>query len=122
MKITATFLAALVASAASGFVHAQSFTDDFNRPDSPSVGNGWFDALSTVGNFGTLQILNNEATFLSTNGGSAGIYRPADFSGLFADSTLKPLSQYARPVMPLGCSRASNAAPAGPPVTLCSSS
>ncbi len=43
-------------------------------------------------------------------------------SGLFALITLRPLSQYARPTMPLPSSFLKSAAPTGPSVTLCSSS
>jgi hypothetical protein len=41
--------------------------------------------------------------------------------GVLAEKDLKPLSQKARPLMPLGSSLASSAAPIGPCVTLCSS-
>ena len=50
------------------------------------------------------------------------IFRPltsvGNLSGLFALITLKPLSQYASPVMPLVSSFLKSAFPAGPCVTL----
>ena len=48
---------------------------------------------------------------------SAGV-----FIGLLDVMILKPLSQYASPVMPLDSSFLNSALPAGPSVTLCSSS
>jgi hypothetical protein len=56
---------------------AQSFSDDFNRPDSSTVGNGW---ANTTGNVnGNLAISNNELT-CSVPDGNAGIYRPFSFA------------------------------------------
>ena len=74
-----------------GHVSASTFFDDFNRPDSSTVGNGWLNATATTsGDVGTFQIQNNEATFITTANASAAIYRPADFSGSFTiDATLK---------------------------------
>ena len=54
------------------------------------------------------------------------IFRPLKsagvVSGLLALMTLKPLSQYARPWMPLGSSFSSSFWPIAPCVTLCSCS
>lgn len=56
--------------------NAQAFSDDFNRPDSSVVGNGW---SNTAGNYdGNLSIQNDQ---LISDGqiGTAGIYRPYSF-------------------------------------------
>lgn len=54
---------------------ALTFTDDFNRPDSTTVGNGW----SNPG--GNLEILNNELTCRTGTGDDgAGILRPFAFT------------------------------------------
>src|SRR3990167_4000811 len=45
----------------------------------------------------------------------------ADLIGVLAEKDLKPLSQYARPLMPLGSSLAIKLAPTGPWVILCRS-
>jgi hypothetical protein len=60
---------------------AQVFTDDFNRPDSPSVGNGWVDCISNAGP--NLLVKDNRlsTTFSSLDDRAAGIYRPFPFSG-----------------------------------------
>ena len=68
---------------------AATFTDNFNRPDSSTVGNGWSDVTTVVsgGGFqlsgtavgGTVSILNNQATYIGSSG-VAGIYRPFVFT------------------------------------------
>jgi hypothetical protein len=73
-----TILLALcaVASVHPALSQALTFTDDFNRPDSPTVGNGWSD---TAGNISSnLEIRNNELTCPGTGG--AGIFRPFPFT------------------------------------------
>jgi len=50
------------------------FSDDFNRPDSPVVGNGWLDAVN--GGFS----LAIEGGQLTATGSFPGIYRPFEFS------------------------------------------
>jgi pimeloyl-ACP methyl ester carboxylesterase len=58
---------------------ALTFTDDFNRPDSPTVGNGWSDTAGNIG--GNLEILNNELTCTAPIGQpGAGIFRPFRFT------------------------------------------
>lgn len=56
------------------------FFDDFNRPDSNVVGNGW---SNTVGNYDgvNLIITNNVLAAPSIYGGRSGIYRPFPFDG-----------------------------------------
>ena len=66
--------ASLILALGVGSVNAQTFLDDFNRPDSMTVGNGWLDSPSNVG--GNLSI---QAGQLTTIGNSAGIYRPFPF-------------------------------------------
>lgn len=55
---------------------ALTFTDDFNRPNSATVGNGWSNTTGNIG--GNLAIKNNELTCPSTGG--AGIFRPFPFT------------------------------------------
>jgi hypothetical protein len=64
------------------------FQDDFNRPDSSSVGNGWLDTSGNVN--GNLGITNN-AVSPSVAGGEAGIYR--SFSGSAALTATATLGQ-----------------------------
>lgn len=52
-----------------------SFFDDFNRPDSQTVGNGWLDAPDIFGNH--LSIMNSQLTTVQS---FTGIYRPFSFS------------------------------------------
>jgi hypothetical protein len=52
---------------------ASVFFDDFNRPDSPTVGNGWLDLAGNLG--GNLGIRDNRCSGQTTDG-TAGIYRP----------------------------------------------
>jgi probable HAF family extracellular repeat protein len=52
-----------------------TFTDNFTRADSTSVGNGWSDLAGNTANFG---ITNNKLTTTATNG-SGGIDRPELF-------------------------------------------
>ncbi|MGH7176576.1 MAG: hypothetical protein ACREJC_04270, partial [Tepidisphaeraceae bacterium] len=48
------------------------FSDNFNRPDSPSVGNGWTNTSGNTG--GNLAIVNNQVSFTTNvDGLSAGI-------------------------------------------------
>jgi hypothetical protein len=74
-SIYSLFLAPFFLSSA----HAQGnyFFDDFNRPDSNVVGNGWIDSP----NGGALSIINNRlsTTEINTTYESGGIYRPFDF-------------------------------------------
>jgi hypothetical protein len=73
--------AATVLLATVAMCSAQSFTDDFNRLDSPSVGNGWIDCTSNAGP--NLQIQGNRLTtaFASLGDAAAGICRPFQHSG-----------------------------------------
>src|SRR5437867_785714 len=77
--ILATFV--LSTSIACTFCQAQSFSDNFNRADSTTVGNGWSNTAGNVG--GDLVISNNELTCSVTGGdnNNAGIYRPFAFMG-----------------------------------------
>ena len=50
---------------------ASAFKDDFNRLNSPTVGNGWF---PTIGNQGQLEIIDGELSS-RVEGARAGIYR-----------------------------------------------
>jgi hypothetical protein len=57
--------------------NATDFTDDFNRPDSAAVGNGW---LNTSGNGGgNLAVINGQVSPVGPNI-TAGIYRPFESS------------------------------------------
>lgn len=60
------------------FASADTFFDDFNRPNSSSVGNGWTNTSGNVG--GNLAIINNQLSAIAPGGGSAGIYRPFSFT------------------------------------------
>src|SRR5947208_120833 len=75
LKTTLLALCA-VASLYPTLSQALTFTDDFNRPDSPTVGNGWSDTAGNIG--GNLAINNNELTCPSAS--SAGIFRPFPFT------------------------------------------
>jgi hypothetical protein len=59
-----------------GRAPAETFFDDFNRPDSATVGNGWSNALGSFPS--NLAVRNNELA--GTAHGQAGIYRPFEFS------------------------------------------
>lgn len=64
-----------------------SFSDNFDRPDSSAVGNGW---ITSKGSKTDLQIKNNEVT-----GGSGGMYRPQPFNGpVTVSATLKEKNGY----------------------------
>ena len=78
-KALLVFLLAAFGSAAyPSLAEAITFADDFNRPDSPIVGNGWSD---TDGNIGSnLAIKNNELTYPDPSNGGAGIFRPFPFT------------------------------------------
>jgi hypothetical protein len=72
-----TILLALCAVASvPALSQALTFTDDFNRSDSATVGNGWSDTAGNVG--GNLEIINNELTCPSA--AAAGIFRPFPFT------------------------------------------
>ena len=59
---------------------------DFNRPDSPSVGNGWQDLPAAA----TMEIKNNELTDTVKGAGRTGVYRPlSSFAELRVTAVLK---------------------------------
>ena len=60
------------------FAQQQRFSDDFNRPDSSDVGNGWF---NTSGNSGGNLAIKNGAVTCTAFAGGEGIYRPWPFTG-----------------------------------------
>jgi len=78
------------------FCHAQTFFDDFNRPDSANVGNGWSNTAGNTGNQ-NLRISNNTLTTPAPSpGGGAGIYRPFPFTApLTVSATVTDASGYA---------------------------
>lgn len=76
-RVRALLLLAVLAST-SAFAALTTFFDDFNRPDSVTVGNDWQIMAGSVG--GELIIQNNTLT-TPVPGGAAGIWRPIDFSG-----------------------------------------
>jgi hypothetical protein len=94
----AAIILALCAAAFSQttFSHAQTFFDDFNRPDSANVGNGWSNTPGNTGNQ-NLRILNHALTTPAPSpGGAAGIYRPFPFTApLTVSATITPGSGYA---------------------------
>ncbi len=68
------------------------FVDDFNRPDSSRVGNGWLDTLGNTG--GNLVIHSNEVSAPAPNG-TSGIYRPFSFATpVTISATLKEENGY----------------------------
>jgi len=68
----------VVLSLLSASARADSFFDDFNRPNSATVGNGWSDLSGNLN--GNLIILDNELRVPSA-AGYAGIARPFDLGG-----------------------------------------
>src|SRR4051812_3448983 len=58
-------------------VVAGTFSDDFNRPNSSTVGNGWSNTIGNTG--GNLAIVNNQLSGTAL-GGNAGISRPFGLS------------------------------------------
>jgi hypothetical protein len=92
LKTTLLALCA-VASLYPTLSHALIFTNDFNRPDLPTVGNGWSDTAGNAG--GNLEIKNNELTSTVTTGGNAGIFRPLAFTvPITASATLKEMNGF----------------------------
>lgn len=76
---------------APSFAQSLIFSDDFNRPDAPVVGNGWLD-LSTNGQ--PFQLLNGEAIFPYADA-AAAIFRPLQFSQpLLISATLSDVSGF----------------------------
>lgn len=73
-------------------VKASNFVDNFARPDSPAVSNGWQNAANTSG---ILQIVGGMVQFSSTSGGDAGICRHANFGGpVTVSATLKEMNGF----------------------------
>ena len=78
--MNARIIASSIALAASSHVSfAATFFDDFNRSDSPNVGNGWFTMNQSVPG-PQLQIANDQLTLLSPRP-MAGVFRPFLLSG-----------------------------------------
>src|SRR5580700_10582278 len=76
--IRGMFLAAFVCGIDVAAAFGQTtFSDDFNRPDSPAVGNGWSDTTDNVG--GNLSIQNDQV-ISNEIPDVAGIYRPFSFT------------------------------------------
>ena len=80
MKKAIVFLALSLSlgGASSEALSQISFFDNFNRPDSQTVGNGWYDAPTIFGNH--LSITDGQLTTLTTAERFSGIYRPFNFS------------------------------------------
>ena len=92
MKKTIVFLALsfTLGGASSGALSAPSFFDDFNRPDSQVVGNGWTDVPDIYGNH--LSIKDGQ---LTTTASFSGISRSFTFGGPISMSlTLAETSGY----------------------------
>ena len=92
MKKTIAFLALslTLGGASSGALGQTSFFDDFNRPDSQVVGNGWSDVPDIYGNH--LSIKNGQ---LTTTASFSGISRSLMFNGPISMSlTLAETSGY----------------------------
>ena len=69
-----------------------TFSDNFNRADSSSVGNGWINCVGNVG--GNLVIANNELTCPNVDG-NAGLYRPLSLtSPARVTATLKEMNGF----------------------------
>ncbi|MDO8543835.1 MAG: hypothetical protein Q7S40_25615 [Opitutaceae bacterium] len=70
-----TFVVTALLTGSVAFADPIIFADNFSRPDSPTVGNGWLD-LPADGR--TLSIVSERATF-AYPAGHAAIYRPLSF-------------------------------------------
>ncbi len=77
MKATIILLTLVLASGSARLEAQSFFQDNFNRPDSATVGNGWLDSPNNVG--GNLSIRSGQLTPAGI-GGFEGIYRPFTFA------------------------------------------